>query len=239
MTYFLIIAVIFAAYVVEGLTGFGGAVVALPFLSLLLGLNNAVTLILMVSSLFGVYVLLKKRRDVDWKQYAKMIVFMAFGLPAGILLGQYLPQNILKLALGIFTLLAGARGLWLRTEKKTPMFLMRLCLVGGGILQGAFATGGPLVIVYAKAMIPEKEKFRATLICIWFTLNIVLLITRWQTKQFGNVENVIGFGLIAWAAGILVGSHICSKVNKAQFEKIVYWILFAAGIFMVVQTAAL
>jgi Sulfite exporter TauE/SafE. len=162
---------------------------------------------------------------------------MAIGLPVGILMGRYLPQNVLKLALGAFTLLAGLNGLWLnKGAKKTPLFLMRLCLVGGGILQGAFATGGPLVIVYAKAMIPEKQRFRATLILVWFTLNIVLLTVRWQTNQFGSVGEVIGFALAAWVAGILVGSHICRKVNAAQFEKIVYWILFCAGVFMILQS---
>ncbi len=240
MTDLLIVIIIFAAYVVEGLTGFGGAIIALPFLSLVLGLNNSVTLILMVSSFFGFYILLKKRGDVDWKQYARMIGFMAIGLPIGVLMGRYLPQDILKLALGAFTLFAGVRGLWLKGgAKMLSAFVMRLCLVGGGVLQGAFATGGPLVIVYAKAMIPEKDRFRATLICVWLTLNITLLAVRWQTNQFGSVGGVIGFALVAWAAGILVGSHICRKVNAAQFEKIVYWILFCSGVFMILQATVL
>jgi uncharacterized membrane protein YfcA len=59
MTDLLIVLIVFAAYVVEGLTGFGGAIIALPFLSMILGLGNSVTLILMVSSLFGVYFLFK------------------------------------------------------------------------------------------------------------------------------------------------------------------------------------
>lgn len=237
MTYFWIFMIIFAAYVVEGLTGFGGAVIALPFLSILLGLNNAVTLILLISSLFGVYILLRKRHEVDWKQYVRIILFMALGLPVGILLGRYLPQDILKLALGVFTLTAGIKGLWFQYgQKKTSIFLLRLCLVGGGILQGSFATGGPLVIVYAKEMIHEKQKFRATLICVWFTLNAVLLSERLLTRQIGDVGDVFGISLAAWAAGILVGSYICRKVNAKQFEKIVYWILFGAGIIILLQT---
>lgn len=236
MNYFLIFIIIFIAYVVEGLTGFGGAVIALPFLSILIGLNDAVTLILVISSLFGIYILLKKRQDVDWKQYIRIITFMALGLPIGILLGQYLPQNVLKTALGLFTLTAGIKGLWFRSvSKKAPMFLMRLCLVGGGILQGAFATGGPLVIVYAKSMIQEKHKFRATLILVWLTLNAILLTERLMTGRIGDIGDAAGAGLIAWAAGILIGSWICRKVNTKQFEKIVYWILFAAGLFMLFQ----
>ncbi len=255
MTELLTAAVIFFAYTVEGLTGFGGAITALPFLSLILGLQTSVTLVLMVSSLYGVYILIRRRRDVDWKQYLRIIGYMAIGLPVGMLLGQYLPETVLKLTLGAVTLFAGVMGFIPARRKpdtnaigtitqaslkqKLLGALLRLCLVGGGVLQGAFATGGPLVVIYAKKMIPEKQRFRATLIVVWLTLNVVLLAMRWQSHRLGNVTPYIAYALAAWTAGILLGSFVCSKISTAQFEKVVYGLLTVSGLFMIVQTAML
>lgn len=237
MTYFLIFIILFAAYTVEGLAGFGGAVIAIPFLSILLGLHNAVTLLLLISCLFGIYILLRKRRNVDWKQYVKIISLMALGLPVGILLGQYLPQNVLKIALGMFTITAAIKGLWFdRGEKVRSKFLLHLCLAGGGVLQGVFASGGPLVIIYAKSAIRDKNTFRATLFLVWLTLNVTLLSQKMITGQLGDIGGVIGVALAAWGSGILVGTAICRKTSAMQFEKIVYWILLAAGSIILCQT---
>lgn len=253
MTALLTAAVIFGAFTIEGLTGFGGSITALTFLVLFLELKTAVTLVLILSSLLGIYTLLRRRSDVDWQQFLRIIGYMAIGVPAGLLLGKYLPENVLKLALGAFTFFAGAKGLlsgsWLSGMRKgvresastieggvgaCAALLPRLSLVGGGIIHSAFGTGGPIVVIYAKKMIRDRTRFRATLICVWLTLNLFILALRWQTGQLGNVADYLGYALGAWAVGVLLGSYLSRKVSAARFDKIVSGLLVAVGIMMIV-----
>jgi uncharacterized membrane protein YfcA len=51
-----------------------------------------------------------------------------------------------------------------------------LILVVGGMVHGAFASGGPLVVLYASKTLTDKGSFRATLCLLWTTLNTLLLI---------------------------------------------------------------
>jgi uncharacterized membrane protein YfcA len=53
---------------------------------------------------------------------------------------------------------------------------MRILLFCGGIIQGAFGSGGPFVVIYAAKAIHDKRVFRVTLSLIWVCMNGVRLL---------------------------------------------------------------
>lgn len=242
MTSLIIFLILLVSYTIESMIGFGGAITSVALLSSMIGLQSAVTLALITSGLLGLVHLLRKPKDLVWKEYGRIMLYAGIGTPLGLYLSESLPQAALKLALGLFTLLVGLSALLRRKENADakpkaeahPLWL-KLCLFAGGIMQGAFGTGGPLVIVYAKAALPRKDQFLATLFAVWLTMNTLLLGVRWRTNLLGDLSGFAAVAFAGWALGITTGAFLSKKINEQLFTKIVNLALVAIGIFMVLQ----
>jgi len=133
---------------------------------------------------------------------------------------------------------------WVATRKITrttariahyiTRFLGYISLFAGGIVHGAFAVGGPLVVLYSARKIPEKGQFRATMCLLWTTLNTILML-QFTFERKLNLE--IGRNLLILIpfliAGIFAGEAIHNKVNETLFKKIVFASLLLVGVVMV------
>ena len=68
---------------------------------------------------------------------------------------------------------------------------MKLLLFCGGIIQGAFGTGGPFVVIYSSKALPDKKVFRVTLSLLWLSMNSIRLL-KWGicgelwNRELGN-----------------------------------------------------
>jgi uncharacterized protein len=236
--------VIFAASIMEALTGFGSGIIALPFLAVLIGIKTAVPMIMVISVVFTSYMLALNFKKVAWKEYFTIIGFVALGLPVGIYIFSAFDEKNLKLFLGLFIIVFSLRALIKIKFPHQPANLraygifQRIMLFMGGIVQGAFATGGPLIVIYSADKIKEKSSFRATMCVVWLTLNTILL-----TKNFivGGIMTKHVFVLVAGAfpffvAGSLIGLKLHKKVSLRVFTLLINIVLMAAGITTTVLT---
>ncbi|MBO4339650.1 MAG: sulfite exporter TauE/SafE family protein [Clostridiales bacterium] len=234
--YALIGIIVLLANILESITGFGATVAELPFVSALVGIKTAVVALCMVSLTLAVFVVIRFHKDIDKKAYLNIVGFALLGMPVGMLAFSYLPERALKIALGIFIILAAARGffvLFSKKENRKPVngIVLRILLFIGGVVHGAFASGGPFLVIYAGEKIREKGSFRATMCSVWATLNSVLLIKYIITGDF-TVKTVMPVYLLAipfLAVGVAIGMFLHKKVSQKVFSIIVYCILLAAG----------
>ena len=234
--YALIGIIVFLANILESITGFGATVAELPFVSALVGIKTAVVSLCMVSLTLAVFVVIRFHGEIDKKAYLNIVGFALLGMPIGMLAFSYLPERALKIGLGIFIILAAARGFFVlfgKKEDRKPVnnVVLRILLFIGGIVHGAFASGGPFLVIYAGEKIKEKGSFRATMCSVWLTLNSVLLIKYILTGDFAvkSVGPVYLLALPFLALGVAVGMYLHKKVSQRVFSIIVYCILLAAG----------
>jgi uncharacterized membrane protein YfcA len=234
--YVLIGVIVFLANILESITGFGATVAELPFVSALVGIKTAVVSLCMVSLTLAVFVVIRFHKQIDKKAYLNIVGFALLGMPVGMLAFSYLPERALKIGLGVFIILAAARGFFVLFSKKKDRkpineTVLKILLFIGGIVHGAFASGGPFLVMYAGEKIKEKGSFRATMCSVWATLNSVLLIKYIITGDF-IIKNVMPVYLPALpflALGVAVGMYLHKKVSQRVFSIIVYCILLAAG----------
>lgn len=231
--------VVFTTFTLEGISGFGSTVLALPFIIMLLGIGQAVPLLSALGWLLAIFIIIRSRHQIDLKEYRFIALNVALGVPAGLFLSSKLPEKpLIALLVGVM-FLVGIRGLAaqfrpLPTAGIKPArhsWPMRLVLFCGGIIHGAFSSGGPVIIIYASKALPDKSLFRVTLSMLWLTVNSIML-TVWTIR--GNVWSAeIGKSLLCAlpfvSAGIVFGDYLHHKVNQRVFRILVYSVLCAAA----------
>ena len=238
---------VFCTHLLEGITGFGSSVLALPFLTPLIGLKNSIPLLCVLNWFMAVYLVWRSWRAVSWREFGFILLWVGLGLPVGLLLFEVLPAQHLCVILGAAMIVIGAdgsrkclRGNTAPAPAKRNLF-MRILLFCGGIIQGAFGTGGPFIVIYAAKALPDKSLFRVTLSLLWLVTNSVRLVV-WTVQ--GNVWNreialVVLAAFPFMIAGVLTGDFLHRKVNELHFRLCVYAVLCIAGAVMLVNNLRL
>ena len=103
--------VIMLAYLIEGIIGFGGTIIALPVDGMLVGLKAAVPALTVVVFFASVVIAARDFHLIDRRQYLKIALIMAMGLLPGMWLFASIPERPLKLILGLFMIVVGIKGL--------------------------------------------------------------------------------------------------------------------------------
>lgn len=229
-------------HVIEAITGFGSTVLALPFGIALAGVAVAVPVLSLHAWLLSAYVVVVDRKKIMWRQYGIVIAFVVLGMPLGMWAFSSLPEMVLKALLAVFMVAIAANGIWLHIRKSEPpeqeprgwrRNVMYLLLFIGGVIHGAFSSGGPLLIIYITRTIRDKGRFRATMCALWFSLNLILLARYVLTGVFtAEVTRMSLVTLPFLLAGVLLGSWAHRKIPDRHFSLMVYIVLFLSGGFM-------
>lgn len=232
--------VIMTGFLIEATLGFGGTVAALPLCSMIVGIHTAIPAITMIVCAASLVIVVQDRAYMAYKAYFIMMLLMVAGMPFGMLAYAYLPEKPLKILLGIFTLCVAVKGLFGAKDQAPDRDHMPLkyyiCLFVGGIVHGAFSSGGVLTVMYANRAIREKRAYRVTLSAIWFSLN--LLITIKNVAAGGITRDTVVLSCTALpfvAAAIAAGNILLRRLNASAFVKLVYVMLFISGGLMIMQ----
>jgi uncharacterized membrane protein YfcA len=218
--------IVFVTQTLEGITGFGSTVLALPFAAMILGLNAAIPILAAHTWLLVIYIVIVSWRHIVWKEFGFIVLYVLVGLPIGYLLFKNLDDTYLKGILSLFMIGVGINGFYAtrRQQTETPSepvrksHLMRFILFLGGIVHGAFATGGPFVVIYASKALKDKALFRVSICLLWLVLNTILMIM-WTID--GRWTPEVRYGLLVslpfcWAESWLVIT--CTTASTKGFS---------------------
>ena len=243
MKLFLFFIVVLLANIIQGITGFAGTILAMPFSLMLVGMDTAVPVLNALGLLSGLYVLAGNRRSVDKKELLRILAVMGPALLAGIWLRSLLASSpkLLYTILGVLVLFIAIRGLvstlcikTSQTGEKRPSeankALQLMLLAAAGLVHGMFVCGGPLLIGYLTQRLEDKAAFRATISTVWIFLNGILLISQiasgmWNAELIKVQLISIPFLLCGMAAGGILYRHMSQRV----FMIITYILLLIAA----------
>ena len=244
LAFSLALVVIFLTHFQSCITGFGATVLAMPFVALLIGLEEARFVLLVQGWPLALLVVLESWRKIVWREFAIIIVLMGVAIPLGQWMFVNLPANTLMIILAAFTIVVGIEGLvkhfrpGAAAAAEVPAsarsrWLAALFLPLAGAIHGAFATGGPLLVIYATRAILDKSLFRVTLCLIWTVLNTWLIISAFAAG--GTPSRVLimtGICIPVSVFGFWLGNRVHYRVNQHLFRQIVFVVLTAVGLFM-------
>ena len=234
----LLIAIVTVAFATETAIGFGATLIAVSLGSLLTPIDELLHAIVPLNVALSAAVTLRARGHIDGRLLLKQVLpAMAIGLPFGVFAFARLPIRTSKTALGVFVLGLAAleivkmvRAREEREEKPLPRPLAIALLVLGGVVHGAFATGGPPVVYVCGRLVKDKRVFRATLSSLWLVLGVVLLAVYAHGGHLGaasfRLSATLAPGLVL---GLISGEIAHGRIPERAFRATVFVMLAAVG----------
>jgi uncharacterized membrane protein YfcA len=234
--------VVFAAYFLKSFTGFGPAMIMIPFFAILYDPDTAITTATLFDFLAGAILIISVRKQIQWKFVFAIFGALALGAIFGSMLLDRVPDYWVKKIIGITILVFAMIILFQKngtTKKKISKKIQLLKYpVGafGGFLGGFIGITGPPIIIYLK-MLYNKSFFRTQLIGVFFFgAGWRFMLYQYHGIHFKleNYEIIIFFFVMLMAAWI--GTKLHFKVNEILFNRIVAVLLIIPSINLIFNT---
>lgn len=228
------------SFTAQAMSGFGSVIIAVTLGSRFYPLEVLLPVLVPLDVIVNSYIVARHRAHVDRPVLFKNIIpFMAIGLAVGFSVFYVLQGEPLKKMFGVFVTLLCVRelGRLLRNSDGPPPLsdlLSRLIILGSGIVQGMFASGGPLLVYAASRLDLTKSVFRSTLCALWLICNSALTLSYMATGRL-TIDSIKMIAALfpVMIVGFFVGDRLHRHVNDRSFRIAVYIVLLGAGIALV------
>ncbi|KEF31402.1 hypothetical protein D777_01751 [Marinobacter nitratireducens] len=228
---YILIALIFvwSGFVRSGL-GFGGAVLSLPFLLLVLDqplvFLPIIAVHLLVFSSLTIWMNNRKPSSapgdgdavsegtVDWRYLWRILGIMIVPKLIGVFGLITLPGNILSAIIFVIVALYSVSYIVNKPFRSNSKVVDAVFLMVGGYISGTSLIGAPLIIAVAAQHLP-KEKLRDTLFALWFILVMIKMgAFVWAGIDLQLIHHV--WLLPCAAVGHVIGLQFHDRILKAE-----------------------
>jgi uncharacterized membrane protein YfcA len=215
--------------------GFGGGLTTMPLVSMLLPVKMAAPMSVMVGTATALYATWLSRKDTDWTSAAVFIGFSILGVPVGIYALGNLPDDVMKMGLGVFLIIYSFYGLFIpRLPVYDKSWIAAPMGAIAGALGAAFSTNGPPVVIYGMLRNLGPAAFRGTLNA-FFTANNIVIIGGLATSGILTLDTakLVLFAIPMMILGSLVGQFVHKRIPVAVFRIMVFILLIGSGAMLI------
>jgi len=229
-----IFPIIFMAFFIQAFTGFGSALVAMPLLIALVGVETAAPLFALIAQIAGIGFLIKYRDSWNWRAVWRVALASLLAIPAGVWGARQLDQDLVLSLLGLFTL---AYALFALGGLVMPAIKQQRWAYGfgfiAGLLHGAYNTGGPPLVMYGTSQQWQPGEFKSNLQSLFFINGILTISTHVVTGHMSTpiiIQFIMALPVVFIAQQL--GFSLDKYINPALFRKAVLVLLVILGIRM-------
>ena len=239
-----VVAVILLGTFVQGLTGFGLALVSVPLLSLLLDVKVAVP----VAGLFGWLItfplVYKMRQHVQWRVCLIMVVASLPGSLLGANLLKIMPAQWILVLMGSVLIFASLHSMLRTTAPHTGHsgqssgVLSALAGFFSGTLGASVGEPGPPVIAYSSMQPWTPDQVKASLLFFFMLQMIGAIFGFWHKELLtGEVFRNFTWGIPSFALGLYLGTKAWDllKTYRINYHRIVHTFLLCIGSILLIK----
>lgn len=227
--------IVFAAFVVRGMSGFGAGMFGVPLLAFLMPVHTAVPLFgLLVLCLF-VFLSIRDWGAVVKDELKRLLAPTLLGVAAGVMLFARLDNRLLLLLLGGFLIGYALYALAVRVFG-LPEFTCSqrwAAPVGftGAVIDTLFGGGGgTLVVIYLHMRKVGRAPFRATVAALWL-FEMLARIAGYGAAGYYSWDILLLVLLLlpVMGAGTWLGERLGNRISQEAFSTLLALLLLLAG----------
>lgn len=223
------------ASLVQSLSGFGFALLAVPLTSLVVDVRLAVV----VSTLVGMATTLvhawNERSHCDARLARTLIVYSFAGMPFGFAAFLWVPVATMKMVLGVVVIVMSVvlvRGVVVAPDSRTAE---RVAGLASGVLATSLSTNGPPLVFVLQGRSLSPAQFRGTISRVFSVVNIVTVALFVAAGHVDGASLLIALVAVPVVAiSTRIGYLLRPSIDAARFRAMVIVLLVASGISAIV-----
>ena len=210
-------------------SGLGGsiALIAIPLMTVVMPLNQALAIILPILILSDFTAVYKFRKEFDLGTLKLLVPFAAVGIFVGSVTFSYFSEDMLKFIVGLMGFLFSAHYFLLKKNKFIPnkksFFKGSICSVIAGFTSFSVHAGGTPTSIYLLPLRMKKEIYIGTRVIFFTFVNLIkfpfyISLSMITLESFKQSMMLFPLSVV----GILIGYQILKYVEENLFYNIIY-----------------
>ncbi len=222
---------------VQGVSGFGSALVAMPLLMLIMPARMATPICVLMGVIITTDLTIRLRKHVDVKNMLVLSAGAVPGIFAGIYLLGHFDDQLLRRLLGV---VLATYASWALFVKAPVLRLGRAWGAAAGFAAGALgaalSTGGPPVIIYCSLLGWNRDRLKATLSAFFLAASLVIVCAH-VAAGFTTVTvlKLAGVNALPVLAGTWAGTALYNRMSEKGYIRLLLSLLLAAGLLLVIS----
>lgn len=240
MTFLLIVLsglVILMSSLLKGMTGFGFALIAIPFLSFFYPIKILVPAMAIFNLISSFALLLKIRERISWFYFVPMFAASLAGIPLGVFLLDLLDERVLRIIIGgvlVFISIKMLSGIPIAKRFKNKPIVFAGFM--SGILSGSVSLGGPPLVIAMNRKNYSKDFFRG--VFAWFsTFSSFVAIAAFYARGLmpaASIKLSLYYTPFLFL-GASLGNRLSKMVNAQKFKRIVVVVNVFTGLITIIS----
>lgn len=229
--------VLFLAYFVRGIAGFGSGLIAIPLLSLVWPVTMVVPLVVALDYVSSASQGVSNARRIAWRDQLALVPFTIAGVAGGLYVLRAAPTPALGRALGAFVIAyAVYQVLPVPTLRASRLAAVPSGLFGG-LVGTVFGTGGPFYVIYLNLRGLDKVVFRATFAINFLIDGGVRLLAFLAMGLFGRATLLAVLGAMPIVAvGLYLGGRVHTGLSQRAFVALISALLVGTGVALLLKS---
>lgn len=232
-----VLAILFLAALTKATLGFGESLLAIPLLTLIVGIQTAAPLVSLLAATVTFFMLVRNWQQLDLTATWRLLAAAVVGVPVGVWGLTTLPQAWIAHILGLLLILVGSYNLWQPQmsglqDQRWPYLFGFLA----GILGGAYNMASPPVLIYGAVRRWPPEEFRVTMQGFFLPVSALILIGHAAAGLW--TREVLRLYALAWPMMVVafwLGNRFAQRVDSRSFGRLLYGALITLGVALLVR----
>lgn len=222
---------------IQGVSGFGFGLFAMSFLPFLFTVKESTLLVVALAFVLSASIAVQLFRHIQWKSLIVLLSAAIIGrIGAFFILDNYGELDILQMALGIFLigvviyLFTSGTPDESRITNKT--WLPVILGLGGGLVGGVFAAGGPFFVFYMMLIFSRnKFAYSANLQVTFMVTSFITIFLHGVNGDFsGHFLIYFLIGVVSVIVGSRIGIAFFTRIPQQNIKKIAGIVVAVAAI---------
>lgn len=264
MTTILFAIIVLFAALLQTISGFGFALLAMPLATLafsvaapgVMGVRIAAPLVAMTGFTLYAVNLLRYRQALQWHAVTRLALAAACGIPLGIWMVATVNETVVKLILAAVLILYALHSLLRPLRPLLTLAPTSLAQTAGGaggafvlagagvylagflagLLGGAYNTPGPPVIIYGTMQGWPRNEFRSILQALFLFSSALVIVSHLVAGHLtATVWTHYLIGLPAILLGVGLGAQVDRRLDHDRFRQVLNVMILLTGLVLIAQ----